>query len=107
MGACLSRRAAGLLLLFLVSTVGLPTAHQLLHARQLAATCSIGNGLYQSPDCQHLPDPCHLYAGIRFLPTITTTVPVQWERWEKIPIADRSILYAFFSIAPDIRAPPV
>lgn len=106
--AILRKRAAGLALLFLIGAFGLPAAHLVRHILQPEpAVCTVGEGLYRSPDCRHLPDPCRLYASLRSLPAVTPTFPVLWTQWEELPVAKARAVLSTPSFAHASRAPPV
>ncbi|WP_243664218.1 hypothetical protein [Rhodothermus marinus] len=106
--AILRKRAAGLSLLFLIGAVGLPAAHLVRHVLQSEpAVCTVGEGLYRSPDCRHLPDPCRLYASLRSLPAVTPTFPELWTQWEELPVARARAVRSTPSFAHASRAPPV
>ncbi len=106
--AILRKRAAGLSLLFLVGAFGFPAAHLVRHLLQPnSPICTAGEGLYRSPDCQHLPDPCHLYASLRSLPAITPAFLELWTQWEELPVAKAGAVLSIPSFAHASRAPPV
>lgn len=104
----LRKQAAGLSLLFLISAVGLPAVHQVLHALQVQpVVCAAGEGLYEATDCKHLPDPCRLYASLRSLPAISLSLSALWVQGEEIVLVKAQAIFFLLSFPYSTRAPPV
>lgn len=108
MQAMWRKRAAGLLLLFLISAVGLPAGHQLVHVLEAGAFgCVVGKGLQQATNCKHLPDPCRLFASLRSLPATGEALSALKGSEETVSFLTIQAIVSFLPFAPFTRAPPV
>ncbi len=106
--AILRKWAAGVSLLFLIGAFGFPAAHLVRHVlHPEPPVCTVGEGLYQSLDCRHLPDPCRLYASLHSLPAVTPTFQGLWTHWEELPVLEGRVVFSSLSFAHASRAPPI